>query len=69
MFTTNNHYQLHTARQSVLEKNAEKIRLIASLQKDDGASALRKRVGVSLIAVGQRLAEQPERELQLTFSS
>ncbi len=69
MFTTNNHYELHIARQAELEKNAKNNSLLVSLQKNDGVSALRKRVGSSLISVGQRLAEQPERELQVVFSS
>ncbi|MBT3322785.1 MAG: hypothetical protein HN392_10930 [Anaerolineae bacterium] len=69
MFTTNNHYELHISRHNDLEEIAGKRRLIASLQKNNGALTLRKRVGRSLIGLGQKLVEQPERELQVQFSS
>ena len=68
MFNTNNHYQLHTARQAELEAEAEEYRLRSSVKKAD-RNAFRKRVGTKLISLGQKLAQQQEPEAQLVFSA
>ncbi|MCP4139836.1 MAG: hypothetical protein GY755_06015 [Chloroflexi bacterium] len=68
MFTENNHYQLHTARQNELEATAEEYRLRSSVKKA-GRNALRKRVGTKLISLGEKIAQQPKQEAKLAFSA
>ena len=68
MFNTNNHYQLHTARQAELEAEAEEYRLRSSVKKAD-RNAFRKHVGAKLISLGERIAQQPKQEANLAFSA
>ena len=68
MFTENNHYQLHNARQAELEATAAEYRLRSSVQKA-GPNALRKRVGTKLISLGEKIAQQPKQETKLAFSA
>ena len=68
MFTENNHYQLHTARQNELEAMAAEYRLRSSAKKAEH-NALRKRVGTTLISLGEKIAQQPKQEAKLAFSA
>ena len=68
MFTENNHYQLHVARQRELEAEAEEYRLRSSAKKAS-RNALRKRVGIKLISLGEKIAQQPKKEAKLAFSA
>ena len=65
---TNNHYQLHLARQRELESEAQDYRLSSAVSKENG-NALRKRVGTMLISLGQKLAQEAGKESQLAFST
>ena len=63
-----NHHELHLARQRELEAEAQNYRL-ASAILEENASALRKRVGAMLISLGQKLAQESEQDILLTFSA
>ena len=65
---TNNHYQLHLAHQKELEVAAQNYRLSSAILEENG-TALRKRVGRTLISLGEKLSQQPEKEVQLAFSA
>ena len=60
MFTMNNHYQLHAARQAELEAIAEDYRLLSVVEKAN-RDALRKRTGLKLISLGQKLTQQTDK--------
>ena len=68
MFSTNTHYQMHTARQMELEADAKKYR-VASKVAGESRDALRKRIGVTLITLGQKLAQETEKDIRLAFSA
>jgi len=65
---TNNHYQLHLTRQRELESEAQDYRLSSAVSKENG-NALRKRIGATLISLGQKLAQESERDIRLIFSA
>ena len=65
---TNNHYQLHLARQKELEVAAQNYRLSSAIS-DEKSTALRKRVGTTLISLGQKLAQESEKDIRLAFSA
>ena len=65
---TNNHYQLHLARQRELESEAQDYRL-SSLSSEESAKVLRKHIGATLISLGQKLAQESGKESQLVFST
>ena len=71
MFPTNmtTHYDLHLVRQRELEAVAENYRLSTMIQRDNKLIAARKRVGLMLISLGQKLAQQPGKDIQLAFSA
>ncbi len=68
MFSTNaiDHYQYYLTRQAELEAIAQNDRIIAMLPRK--GSRLRKNFGSMLIALGEKLAQQPEKDIQLAFS-
>ncbi len=68
MFSANvsEHYQHHLARQAEFEAIAQNYRLVASMPKK--GSSFRKNLGAMLIALGEKLAQQPEQDIQLAFS-
>lgn len=68
MFTTNNHYQLHMARQSELEAEARNQHISSMLMDKKNGDVFRKRIGEALISFGEKLAQEPKREAQLAFS-
>ena len=68
MFRVNDHYQLHTARQKELEAVAQNYRNSSELAKGS-SDALRKRIGVTLISFGEKLAQDPKQEAKLAFSA
>ena len=65
---TNNHYQLHLARQRELESEAQDYRLSSAISEEN-ANVFRKRVGTMLISLGQKLAQESGKESQLAFST
>ena len=68
MFKANNHYQLHTARQTELEAEAQDYRISSALTEGN-SDALRKQIGATLISFGEKLAQESKKEAQLTFSA
>ena len=68
MFSTNTHYQLHAARQSELEADAQRYRIASKVAKENG-DILRKRIGAALITLGQKLVQESEQDIQLAFSA
>ncbi len=65
---TNNHYQLHLARQRELESEAQGYRL-SSLSSEEKAKGFRKHVGATLISLGQKLAQESDQDMRLAFSA
>ena len=62
----NNHYQLHLARQRELELNARMHRLSSAVAKEN-ENTLRKRIGTTLILLGKKLSQEPEKDIQMPF--
>lgn len=65
----NNHQVLHEARQCELEAAAQHNRQVKALTQNGDVSRLRQRIGSMLIELGQKVAQEPKRDVRLVFSA
>ena len=64
-----NDYASHVDRQRDLQENAQAERLSSLFVKESKIIIIRKRVGMILIVLGQKLAEQSASDARLVLST
>lgn len=71
MFPTSiyNHQALHDARQRELEADAQVYRLLKATRQAGEISPVRHRIGILLIQLGTKIAQMPQQDVRLVFST
>lgn len=71
MFPTSiyTHQLLHKARQRELEADVQANRLVCATRQAGLISFIRQRIGMSLIALGKKVAQEPQYDVRLLLSA